>query len=38
VATGRSQTIQGGVIANNPGVLLQNAASPGTFGPLEDLP
>ena len=38
VATGRSQTIQGGVIANNPGVLLQNAGSPGTFGPLEDLP
>jgi hypothetical protein len=38
VATGLSQTIVNGVITNNPGVLLQNAASPGTFGALQDLP
>jgi len=38
VGTGVSQTIINGVITNNPGVLLQNAGSPGTFGALEDLP
>ena len=38
VATGLSQTTQNGVVTNNPGVLLQNAASPGTFAALADLP
>jgi hypothetical protein len=38
VATGLSQTIQNGVVTNNPGVLLQNAGSPGTFAALADLP
>src|ERR1700680_2265950 len=38
VAPGLSQTIVNGVITNNPGVLLQNAASPETFGALQDLP
>jgi hypothetical protein len=38
VATGLSHTIINGVITNTPGVLLQNAASPGTFGALQDLP
>ena len=38
VATGLSQTVQNGVVTNDPGVLLQNAASPGTFAALADLP
>jgi FG-GAP-like repeat/FG-GAP repeat len=38
VATGLAHTIINGVITNTPGVLLQNAASPGTFGALQDLP
>jgi hypothetical protein len=38
VATGLSQTMQNGVVSNNPGVLLQNAGSPGTFAALADLP
>ena len=38
VATGHSQNIQNGVIANTPGVLLQIASTPGTFGLLQDLP
>jgi hypothetical protein len=38
VATGFSQIVKNGVITNNPGVLLQNAGSPGTFGSLQDLP
>jgi hypothetical protein len=38
VATGLSQTVVNGVTTNNPGVLLQDAASPGTFGALQDLP
>jgi len=38
VATGLSQTMQNGVVTNNPGVLLQNAGSPGTFAALADLP
>ncbi|MGB6306637.1 MAG: VCBS repeat-containing protein [Steroidobacteraceae bacterium] len=38
VGTGPSHPIENGVTTNNPGVLLQNAASPGTFGPLQALP
>ena len=38
VATGLSHTMVNGVITNNPGVLLQSAASPGTFAALQDLP
>lgn len=38
IATGVSQTVVNGVIANKPGVLLQSASSPGTFGALRDLP
>jgi hypothetical protein len=38
VATGLSQTMQNGVVSNNPGVLLQNAGSPGTFAALANLP
>ncbi len=38
VATGLTQTTQNGVVTNNPGVLLQNAASPGAFAALADLP
>jgi hypothetical protein len=38
VAIGLSQTVVNGVVTNNPGVLLQNAGSPGTFGALQDLP
>ncbi len=38
IATGVSQTVENGVITNTPGVLLQSAASPGTFGALQDLP
>lgn len=38
VGTGMSQTIENGVVTNNPGVLLQSASSPGTFGALQDLP
>ena len=38
VASGLSQAIQNGVVTNNPGVLLQNASSPGTFAALADLP
>jgi hypothetical protein len=38
VATGISQSVQNGVVTNNPGVLLQNAASPGTFTALAALP
>ncbi|MEP6885442.1 MAG: VCBS repeat-containing protein [Gammaproteobacteria bacterium] len=37
-ATGVSQTVENGVITNKPGVLLQSASSPGTFGALQDLP
>jgi hypothetical protein len=35
-SSGVTHTIQGGVVTNNPGVLLQTAA--GVFGPLQDLP
>jgi hypothetical protein len=38
VATGLSQTVENGIVTNKPGVLLQSAASPGTFGSLQDLP
>jgi FG-GAP-like repeat len=38
VATGLSQTVVNGVITNNPGVLLQSATAPGTFGAVQDLP
>jgi hypothetical protein len=35
-SSGVTHTIQGGVVTNNPGVLLQTTA--GVFGPLQDLP
>jgi hypothetical protein len=38
VGTGLSKTVENGVITNKPGVLLQSASSPGTFGQLQDLP
>jgi hypothetical protein len=38
VGTGRSHPIENGVTTNNPGVLLQNTCSPGTFGSLQALP
>jgi hypothetical protein len=38
VASGPSPTIQNGVLTNTPGVLLQDASSPGTFGALQALP
>jgi hypothetical protein len=36
--TGPAHPIESGVATNSPGVLLQNAASPGTFGALQALP
>jgi hypothetical protein len=38
IATGATHPLVNGVIINNPGVLLQSATAPGTFGPLQDLP
>jgi FG-GAP-like repeat/FG-GAP repeat len=38
VGTGPTQTVTNGVAPNVPGVLLQNASSPGTFGALQALP
>jgi hypothetical protein len=38
VGTGVTHTLANGVATNNPGVLLQSATTPGTFGSLEDLP
>src|SRR5882762_3109686 len=38
VSTGVSHPVQAGVVTNGPGVLLQSAATPGTFGALQDLP
>jgi hypothetical protein len=38
VPFGPTQPIVKGVITNNPGVLLQSAAAPGTFGALQALP
>src|ERR1700722_685521 len=38
VTSGVSHPVVNGVITNNPGVLLQLAAVPGTFGAVQDLP
>ena len=38
VSNGVTYPMQGGVSTTHPGVLLQSAAAPGTFGPLQDLP
>lgn len=38
VSNGVTQTMQAGVVTTNPGVLLQSASTPGTFGMLQDLP
>jgi hypothetical protein len=38
VSTGVSHPVQAGVVTNGPGVLLQSATAPGTFGALQDLP
>jgi hypothetical protein len=38
VATGPTQAVVNGVTTNTPGVLLQSASSPGTFGTLQALP
>ena len=38
VSNGVTYPMQGGVSTTHPGVLLQSAATPGTFGPLQDLP
>jgi hypothetical protein len=38
VSNGVSQTTQNGVVTTNPGVLLQSATTPGTFGALQNLP
>ena len=38
VPIGVSHPIVSGVVTNNPGVLLQIAGSPGTFGAVQDLP
>jgi FG-GAP-like repeat/FG-GAP repeat len=38
VGTGPTHPVESGVATNSPGVLLQNAASPGTFGALQALP
>jgi hypothetical protein len=38
VSSGVTHTIVNRVTTNNPGVLLQSATSPGTFGALQDLP
>jgi trimeric autotransporter adhesin len=38
IATGATQPLVNGVYANTPGVLLQNASSPGTFAALVNLP
>ncbi|MFI4866020.1 MAG: FG-GAP repeat domain-containing protein [Steroidobacterales bacterium] len=38
IATGATHPTVNGVITNNPGVLLQSAAAPGTFTALQDLP
>ncbi len=38
VPTGPAQSAANGIIPNAPGVLLQNASSPGTFGALQALP
>jgi hypothetical protein len=38
VSNGVTFPMQGGVATTHPGVLLQSAATPGTFGALQDLP
>jgi hypothetical protein len=38
VSNGVSHSMQGGVATTEPGVLLQSATTPGTFGALQDLP
>ena len=38
VASGATQPLVNGVYTNAPGVLLQNAATPGTFAALQNLP
>ena len=38
VSNGVTNPIQGGVVSTHPGVLLQSATAPGTFGMLQDLP
>jgi hypothetical protein len=38
VSTGVSHPVMGGVVTTNPGVLLQSATTPGSFGALQDLP
>jgi len=38
VSNGVTYPMQGGVSTTHPGVLLQSATAPGTFGPLQDLP
>jgi len=38
VSNGVTFPMQGGVSTTHPGVLLQSAATPGTFGALQDLP
>jgi hypothetical protein len=38
VSNGMTFPMQGGVSTTHPGVLLQSAATPGAFGPLQDLP
>jgi hypothetical protein len=38
VSNGVTFPMQGGVSTTHPGVLLQSATAPGTFGPLQDLP
>jgi hypothetical protein len=38
VSNGVTFPMQGGVSSTHPGVLLQSATTPGTFGALQDLP
>lgn len=38
VATGASSALTNGVYTNQPAVLLQSAAAPGTFAPLQNIP
>jgi hypothetical protein len=38
VSNGTTNPVVNGVVTTHPGVLLQSAASPGTFGALQDLP
>jgi hypothetical protein len=38
IGTGATSSVVNGIYTNTPGVLLQNAASPGTFMALQNLP